>query len=301
MGKMNNTDLRELCHLAIKAARAAGEIINAYRERDFDVEYKAVGDSAASQVVTEVDRKAQQAIIDILQPSCNKFDLALVAEETSDDGLRQQKSAFWCIDPMDGTLAFIKKIPGFSVSIALVAQNSNPLIGVVYDPLEQNLYHAIDGQGAWKNGRNIHIPGLDIQKPLILQTDLSFANHTWLKQTRPALQEISQQLGLNGSDIHFKVGAVMNACSILEQPNTCYFKFPRKNNSGGSIWDYAATACLFNEAGAVATDITGLPMDLNRAGSTFMNHRGLLYVGHKKVAEYLIQLYEKIRLVNEVI
>ncbi len=292
---MNKPDLEKLCQQAIDAAHAAGEIINSFRQRDVDVQYKAAGNSAASQVVTEVDHKAQAVILDILQPSCIEFDLALVTEESADDGLRQQKEAFWCIDPMDGTLAFINNTHGFSVSIALVAKNGKPLIGVVYDPVKQDLYHAIDGSGAYKNKQLIRVPELDPDRPLILHTDFSFEAHPWFDKTSTGLQDISRSLGLNGADIKFKTGAAMNACNILQEANSCYFKYPRKGNSGGSIWDFAATACLFNEAGAIASDIFGFPLELNRFGSTYVNHRGSLYAGQKKLADEIVELYKKLR------
>ncbi len=176
-----------------------------------------------------------------------------------------------------------------------VAKNGKPLIGVVYDPVEQDLYHAIDGSGAYKNKQLIHLPGLDPDRPLILHTDFSFEAHPWFDKTSTGLQHIAQSLGLKGAAIKFKTGAAMNACNILQQPNSCYFKYPRKGNSGGSIWDFAATACLFNEAGAIASDIFGQPMELNRIGSTYMNHRGSLYAGQKKLADEIIELYKKLR------
>ncbi len=292
---MNNINLQELCQLAKVAARAAGEIINTYYLRNVDVQYKAVGSSTASQVVTEVDHKTQAAIVDILLPSCKKFDLALVAEESIDDELRQQKQAFWCIDPMDGTLAFINKTAGFSVSIALVAKNGKALIGVIYDPLTDGLYHAIDGQGAYKNGKLLRPPELSSEQPLILRTDPSFETHPWMEQTLAGLQSIAERLGFKGAEIQYDAGAVLKAIHIFDHLNSCYFKYPRKENSGGSIWDYAATACLFNEAGAIATDISGLPFELNRVGSTFMNHHGVLYCGQQKLADEIIGLYKKLR------
>ncbi|MCG8428303.1 MAG: hypothetical protein MI754_13190, partial [Chromatiales bacterium] len=118
----------------------------------------------------------------------------------------------------------------------------------------------------------------------------SFQAHPWLEQTQTGLDEIARQLGLNGSEIQYRIGAVMNACGILETSNSCYFKYTRTGNSGGSLWDYAATACLYNEAGAVAADIYGQPMDLNRPDSTFMNHRGLLFAGHQALADRIIAL-----------
>ena len=76
--------------------------------------------------MTEVDRKAQDAILQVLGPSCEEFGLAVLTEENEDDGSRFEKQCFWCIDPMDGTLPFIRKEPGYSVSIGLVAKDVPP-------------------------------------------------------------------------------------------------------------------------------------------------------------------------------
>jgi 3'(2'), 5'-bisphosphate nucleotidase/myo-inositol-1(or 4)-monophosphatase len=295
--------LTQLCQLATQAARAAGEVINAHRgpaRRDgIKVETKAIDTSLAGQLVTEVDRKAQAAIIAQLSPSCHSHDLALLAEEERDDGERQRKPAFWCIDPLDGTLPFVKGIPGFSVSIALVARDGSPLIGVVLDPIGGDLYHAIQGQGGWKNDQPIPSPPLDPNQPLILRTDFSFEHHPWYPQTRAGLDRIAAELGLNGAEIHFRTGAVLNACELLETPHICYFKYPRTSENGGSLWDYAASACLFQELGAIASDLFGNPMELNRPASTFMNHRGILYTSHTPLAEKIIQLHRTIAAADE--
>ncbi len=287
----SQAQLAYLSGLASEAARAAGQVIEAYRGVTVQAGHKSVGTSAASQVVTEVDHKAQAAILEILQPSCAEYGLALLTEESPDDGERQRRPAFWCIDPMDGTLAFCEGNPGFSVCIALVARDGIPLIGVVYDPLSRSLYRAVRGQGAYRDDRALSPPGIDPRLPLTLRTDFSFQQHPWLQATRQGLEDMARRLGMHGAAIEFRVGAVMNACGILETPNTCYFKYPRSGNSGGSLWDYAATACLYQESGAVASDIHGRPMQLNRPGSTFMNHRGLLYAGNRQLASQITALF----------
>ena len=289
-------DLNALCQLAMDAAKCAGRIINAYRNTDFTIRHKDVGNSEASQVVTEVDHKAQAAIVEILKPSCDQYNLALLAEESTDDGQRQHKPAFWCVDPMDGTLSFVNNTHGYAVSIALVTQNGKPLIGVVYDPVEDNLYHAIDGLGAYKNGDALHTQAMNPEQALTLQVDPGFKQHPWLETTREGLEQIAQQLGLKGAMIQYKAGAVMNACYVLETANSCYFKYPRLDNSGGSLWDYAATACLFNEVGAIASDISGKPMELNRKGNTFMNHRGILYASDPQLAAAIVALNQSLQM-----
>ena len=75
----------------------------------------------------------------------------------------------------------------------------------------------------------------------------------------------------------------MNAWGVLVNAPACYFKVPGPKG-GGSLWDFAATACVFQEVGAVATDIHGDPLDLNRADSSYMNHRGVLFASDDSLA-----------------
>lgn len=287
-------DLDALTQQAITAARAAATIIREHYRGDVEVLHKDRGDSIASQVVTEVDHRAQAAILDILAPNCERFDLAILAEESADSGERLIKPAFWSIDPLDGTLAFIRQQPGFAVSIALVSRSGAPLLGVVLDPVTDTLYHAMRHHGVFRNGQPLSIPPIDPNQPLVLQTDPSFVKHRWFDRTLAGLADIAAAMGLPGADIRYAAGGVMTACRILEHPNTCYFKYPRSHDSGGSLWDYAATACLFHEAGGVATDIHGQPMQLNRPDSTFMNHRGLLYAGTEEIAAHIRALHERL-------
>lgn len=283
-------ELEQLLQLAIQAALAAGQVIHNADRDCLAVMHKDVGSSRASQVVTEVDHQAQAVILSLLAPSCAAYDVAVLTEEAADDGGRRIKRAFWCIDPIDGTLAFVGNTPGYSVSIALVAQDGSPLIGVVYDPVSRHLYHAARGQGAYCDQQALALPAIDSTRPLILRTDASFSSHPWLEATCAGLDQLACEIGLNGAEVRYRVGAVMNACAILHDANLCYFKYPRSGDSGGSLWDYAATACLFSEAGAVASDIRGQPMELNRPDSTFMNHRGILYAGNRSLAEGIVRL-----------
>lgn len=77
---------------------------------------------------------------------------------------------------------------------------------------------------------------------------------------------------------------MMNACGVLNRPPACYFKVPAPTG-GGSLWDFAATACLFHEVGAVATHMHGGSLELNRADSTNMNHRGVLFATDEVLAQ----------------
>lgn len=268
-------DLLKLTDIAINAARSAAEIIQKHISEDVTVIEKEGGTSRASQIVTEVDLACEKVILSHLLPSCKDFDLALLSEESEDNGSRFEKDYFWCIDPMDGTLAFINKQPGFSISIALVAKDGTPQIGVVLDPSTGNLYHAIKGYGAYKNGVSWEVNCNN--KHLTYVTDRLLKDTPNADEIASLLKESAKKLGLSGIKEISGSGAVLNAIFVLENGPACMLKFPKKEPGGGSIWDYAATACIYEELGLKATNYAGGKLDLNRKNSTFMNHEGVFY------------------------
>ena len=276
-------NLGELTQLGVQAALEAGLLIRSYRDREVEVLHKEGGDTYASQVVTEVDRKAQDAILRILGPSCEKYEIALLTEESEDDGSRFEKEFFWCIDPMDGTLPFIRGEPGYSVSIALVARDGSPMIGVVFDPVHDVLWQATKGQGVRRNGETWTLD--TSSQELTFTYDRSFLDRPESDRVMRELEAYAQTVGLGKLVPTQFGGAVINACHALESTPGCHFKFAKPQEGGGSLWDYAATACLYEEAGAVVGDVHGAPLDLNRPDSTFMNHRGAVYATDEDLAQ----------------
>ena len=272
-------DLLSLSECAINAALDAGRLIASRSGESISVQQKEGGVSLASQVVTEVDLASESAIVKRLSPSCEQYDIALLTEEVVDDLGRLESDAFWCVDPLDGTLAYIESTPGYSVSIALVSNSGQPLIGVVYDPLTRRLYSSVKGQGAYLNGQpwRLNFDSPVSQKPLTLVCDRNLAEGEGYDRVLEHFESKARRLGLSGVRTLHKGGAVLNACWVLENRPACYFKFPKAEAGGGSLWDFAATACLFNELGAIATDFYGEPLELNRVESTFMNHRGVIF------------------------
>jgi len=284
--QLTSNDLVYLSECAVSAAKQAGDLIESYTTKTIAVQHKHGGDSYASQVVTEVDLLSEAIIVKRLQPSCERYKLALLSEESEDDKARLQNDYFWCVDPMDGTLAFIESTPGFSVSIALVAKNGTPIIGVIYDPVTHTLYTAVIGQGALRNDKPWILSSRSSikDKPLTLIYDRGFADKHNYPQINQALLSIANRRGFKGLNTLEKNGAVMNACWVLDNPPACYFKYPKPEKGGGSLWDFAATAAIFHELGVIASDIYGQALDLNRADSTFMNHRGVIFATDQLLA-----------------
>jgi fructose-1,6-bisphosphatase/inositol monophosphatase family enzyme len=268
-------NLLQLCKIAIKAAISAGQVIQKHLDEEVKVEEKTGGTSYASQVLTAVDIACEKEILSHLLPSCEEFDLAILTEETDDDGSRFEKDFFWCIDPMDGTLAFINGHAGFSVSIALVAKDGTPHIGVVNDPSSNTLYHAIKGKGAFKNNSPWKIKHSN--KHLSYVTDRQLKDTPHATQIESLLAKYVRKLSLNGVQEIAGSGAVLNAMLVLENGPACMLKLPKKEIGGGSIWDFAASACIFQELGLIATNFDGGSLNLNRKDGTFMNQEGVFF------------------------
>ncbi len=268
-------DLLQLKNIAIKAALSAGKVIQKYMNDDVLVKKKNAGTSYASQVVTQVDIACEKAILSHILPTCDQFDLALLSEESEDDGSRFEKDFFWCIDPMDGTLPFINKQPGFSVSIALVAKDGTPYIGVVFNPSTNSLYYAVKGKGVFKNGSPWEIK--HINNHLTYVTDRKLKDTPRSAEIERILNETVKKFSLNGVKEIAGSGAVLNAIHVLENGPACMLKLPKKESGGGSIWDFAATACIYKELGLPATNFEGERLDLNKKNDTFMNHEGISY------------------------
>src|SRR5699024_9683844 len=145
-------------NIAVKAARRAGAIIN---RASLDLDRLQVSRKGPRNYVTEVDRAAEEAIVDVLQAAYP--DHSFLAEESGErppaaqpsrNGVRMR----WIIDPLDGTNNFIHGYPAYAISIALT-QNDIPVQAVVYDPNRNELFTASRGAGAFLNDRRIRVSG----------------------------------------------------------------------------------------------------------------------------------------------
>lgn len=283
--------LKLLCEKAITAALEAGKLIQKYAiSDDVKVEHKDYGSSEASQVLTQVDGLSQDIILSHLLPTCEQYNIGLLTEESTDDCSRFEKDFFWCIDPIDGTLPFIKRTPGYSVSIALVAKSGKPVIGIIFDPVKGNLYHAIKGEGAFKNNEKWNLSPISTEKVFTWVCDPGFTEHKKYAEIRAKIEKVAQQ-HFNGELKTTELGgAAMNGIWAIENAPACYFKLPKPEKGGGSLWDFAATAAIVNELKASATNMSLGRLDLNRTDSTYMNHEGALYASDKDIATLISEL-----------
>ncbi|WP_420318927.1 inositol monophosphatase family protein [Ekhidna sp.] len=281
----------KLCKLATVAAEEAGNYIQSQFDTHVIMSNKEGGDTLASQVVTEVDIKAQEIILSHLEASIDQFDLGLLTEESLDNQSRLHKEYFWCIDPMDGTLPYAEGKTGYSVSIALVSKSGDPFIGIVCIPDEKTCYSAIKGMGVKINGQ----PFLrdTIHGSISVYMDRSFTQESYFKQVIDHLSSYANRIN---SDLvyHDTFGGVRNAISVMNAGTGCYFKFPKQNRGCGSIWDYAATRLFFEELGLNVSTADGEILSLNNTKSTFMNESGIIYATDKSLVDTIKEIRSEV-------
>lgn len=261
-----NEIAKELLSAATEACLAAGRFIQDNRDRPLKVGSKGF-DSPASDAVTEIDLGAQAIILERLQATIERYDLGVLAEEGDQDQSRLDKHAFWTVDPLDGTQYFIEGKPGYSTSIALVSRSGEPIVGVVYDPVHDNLYQAVFGGGVTLNGEPI--PVIDGNQSDLGRT-IWFADRSL--STYPYYSKIKSLF-----DVRYVGGAVMNGLQLLTEPNSVYIKAPKKSRSGCAIWDLAAVALMVAESAGGVRTYEGGALNLNRPDSIFFNEVGFAF------------------------
>ncbi|MFO7823320.1 MAG: inositol monophosphatase family protein [Cyclobacterium sp.] len=287
---LNKNILSALCQSAIKASIKAGQMIQSQVDQPHDLQDKQGGYSRASQLVTEVDFKAQEIILEHLRPGIAQYDLGVLTEEAADDQSRLYTDYFWCIDPLDGTLPFTEQRPGYAVSIALVSQSGDPVIGLVYIPDEDECYSAIKGEGVVLDGQPFKLGNSSDDKVFHIYMDSSMQSADYFNAFTEQMKQWAKAQNYRDVVDHIGFGAVRNALGVLSHANACYVKFPRPQTGGGSIWDFAATRLIFEELGLPVSNMKGEKLHLNAPETTFMHQQGVVYATTESISEMVLRL-----------
>jgi myo-inositol-1(or 4)-monophosphatase len=224
---------------AVTAARLAGDIIlrNLGHLSTSDIQTKQAFD-----FVTKVDRWSEAVIIETIR---GKFPHHLFLSEES---IQQKTSGEyrWIIDPLDGTTNYIHGYPMFSVSIALEHKN-DLILGVVFDPLRDNLYHAVKGGGSFLNSRRMAVSDVTAARGSLIATGFPFRNKEMIDHYLSAFKKIFEKV----SDIRRAGSAAIDLAHIASGSVDGFFELHL------SPWDIAAGSLLIREAGGYITDFAG--------------------------------------------
>jgi 3'(2'), 5'-bisphosphate nucleotidase len=262
---------------ALNLAREAGAAILEFYEGPLQIEQKYGFDDR--EPVTQADRVANDLIVNALQKEFPND--GILAEESVDTAHRLDKRRVWMIDPLDGTNGFIDGNGDFAVQIGL-AEDGDCVLGVVYQPLTDLLYHAVRGQGAW-----ITRPDLAPERAVVSDSeDLSRMRLAASRSHRsPRMDKVVKALGVGEEVQRGSVGIKVGL--IVEQQCDLYVHLSSRTKQ----WDTCAPEIFLTEAGGRLTDLFGRPLEYN--SPEVQNRNGVIAsngVAHDRIVEALAPL-----------
>ena len=231
--------MHPILNIAVRAARRAGSIINRSALEGAPLEVRA---KQANDYVTQVDRAAEEAIMDVVRKAYP--DHGFLAEESGTTGAEAQYR--WIIDPLDGTTNYIHGFPQYCVSIA-VEQRGSLVHGVVYDPVRNELFTASKGRGAYLNDRRIRVSKCARMQEALIGTGFPFKE---LKRVDPYLRQLKRLMS-STSGVRRAGAAALDLAYVACGRLDAFWEL------GLSPWDMAAGALLIQEAGGLVGDLKG--------------------------------------------
>jgi len=230
-----------MLNVAIKAARAAGAIIN---RAALDVEAVRVSVKQTNDFVTEIDQAAEAAIIETLLTAYPGH--GILAEESGSEHGAKDSEFVWIIDPLDGTTNFIHGFPVYCVSIALAVKGKIEQ-AVVYDPTRNDLFCATRGRGAYLNDRRIRVAKRTRLQECLIATGFPYRPGDRLKTYLNMLGEIMSQC----AGVRRPGAAALDLAYVAAGYSDGFFE------TGLKPWDVAAGSLLVTEAGGLIGNLTG--------------------------------------------
>ncbi len=257
--------LHPMLNTAIKAARAAGAIINRGSQ---DLDLLKITSKGPNDFVTEVDQAAEAVIIETLLTAYPGH--GILAEESGREHGSKDSEFTWIIDPLDGTTNFLHGFPVYAVSIALafrgVVQQA-----VVYDPSRNDLFYASRGRGAFLNDKRLRVSKRTRLADSLIGTGFPFRRGDNLQRYMKMFEAVT----LACAGLRRPGAAALDLCYVAAGWYDGFFE------TGLQPWDMAAGTLMITEAGGLVGNFTG--------ESDFLYQRELV-AGNPKVYGQLVTL-----------
>jgi myo-inositol-1(or 4)-monophosphatase len=225
----------ELLTLAIEAARGAGELLM----KSFGGDREEISTkSSPTDLVSKADRDSERFLLDII--ASERPNDGILAEE---GGRAESSTGYrWVIDPLDGTINFLFRIPVWAVSLA-VEDPDGGVVGVVYDPNRDEMFTAQRGEGAWLDGRRLTVSTRADLTTALVGTGFAYEATRRIAQARIAAEVLGKV-----RDIRRAGSAALDLCSVACSRLDGFFE------AYTQPWDRAAGALIVTEAGGVVTE-----------------------------------------------
>ncbi|MFQ6405663.1 inositol monophosphatase family protein [Methylophilus sp. 'Pure River'] len=231
--------MHPILNVAIRAAREAGKIIN---RGAMDIGALKVEQKDTNDFVSEIDRNAEQAIINVLKEAYPNH--GFYGEETGKTN--SESDNIWIIDPLDGTTNFLHNFPAYCISIAL--QEKGVLTqAVIYDPVRNDLFTATRGSGAFLNNRRIRVTQRTKLQEALLSTGFPFKDFSYLDTYINIFRDMAKKT----AGLRRPGSAALDLAYVAAGFTDGFFEINL------SPWDIAAGALLVQEAGGIVGDFEG--------------------------------------------
>ncbi len=253
---MNTGNLNNYLAVAREAALQAGVIL---KEHFGQISPSMINEKATNDYVTVVDRRSEDIIKEHIKSHFQNHNI--MAEESPAE--RHSSPFLWIIDPLDGTMNYIHGLPSFAVSIALAIEGSLAM-GLIYEPLRENIYSAIRGHGSFKNDRRIHVSSSETLSTSLIATGFPFR----IKGVIDSYLRVFKDLFMRATGIRRGGSACLDLAYTAEGIFGGFFECAL------SPWDIAAGALLVEEAGGVVTDFEGKNLYL-KTGNIIAGTKGV--------------------------
>jgi 3'(2'), 5'-bisphosphate nucleotidase len=232
--------------VAIKLAREAGAIVRTFYQVSPNIRWKD-----PTEPVTEADRASNAYLVRQLSQAFPQD--GILAEESKDDLSRLNKRRVWVIDPLDGTLEFIARNGEFCIMVGL-ALDHRPVAGVVYQPIDDVLYGAAYGAGAF-------VEEFGERYPLRVSRDTNPQRLRLLISRSHRAPLIDQIVARVGARHVRSVGSVGLKIGLIARRKADWYVHP---NPGTKEWDTCAPEIILQEAGGIMTDCWNRPLSYNQ-------------------------------------
>jgi myo-inositol-1(or 4)-monophosphatase len=231
--------MNQFLEVALDAAKEAGAILRTEFDRPKTISYKGEVD-----LVTESDKHSESIIVAKLRKHFPQH--AITAEEGSGSPAKNAKYS-WHIDPLDGTTNFAHAYPCFAVSIGLL-EDGEPIVGLVLNPIANELFTAVRGEGAYLNSSRIHVS--PIEK---LATSLVSTGFPTRQRANNRNIYYYWEFTMRSHGVRRDGSAALDLCSVACGRFDGFWEF------GLNSWDTAAGILIVKEAGGMVTDLEGRP------------------------------------------
>lgn len=228
--RYSTADIKGWLDTAKKSALMAGDLL-----------FKAKGSGRTviadhgSEIKISADRRSEEAIIDFLR---RRSSIPILTEESGMVGCRRKDGLLWIVDPLDGSINYLRGIPISCVSIALWRKH-DPILGVIYDFNKNELFTGIAGQGAWLNKKPIFVSKIESKKKSILFTGVPVKADHSAAGFRLLVSNIWQY-----RKARWIGSAALSIAYVAAGRGDAYFE------KGVMLWDVAAGLAIASGAGA---------------------------------------------------